>query len=229
MLSGISLMGKVSASNFILMFRSGENNQTVKKQILISIPIVAAAIIVLFFFDERIWLAASTLVSREPYYLITDLITTKGLYLFYAVFIGLLIYALIKKNKKLTGVLIAYIKTQLVFALVLVRILKIVLGRARPEHGSEFTFFSLAFRYNSFPSGHSTDAFVSGVFLFYLLKQSKYSACRFLPLGYAFLIAVSRVFISSHYPSDVLAGMVIGILGAWFFISRLPDYSTKRL
>ena len=119
------------------------------------------------------------------------------------------------------GCLPAYVKAQLIFAFVLVRILKIVLGRARPGHGAEFTFFSFAFRYNSFPSGHSADAFVSGVFLYYLLKNSKYSACRFLPLIYAFLIAVSRVFISSHYPSDVAAGMVIGILGAWFFISRL--------
>ncbi|MDX2502381.1 MAG: hypothetical protein QNL14_18010 [Deltaproteobacteria bacterium] len=25
---------------------------------------------------------------------------------------------------------------------------------------------------------------------------------------------------SSHYPSDVAAGMAIGIMGAWFFISR---------
>jgi membrane-associated phospholipid phosphatase len=118
---------------------------------------------------------------------------------------------------------LAYVKAQLIFSFVLVRILKIILGRARPGHGSEFTFFSLAFRYNSFPSGHSVDAFVSGVFLFYLLKNSKYSACRFLPLIYAFLIALSRVFISSHYPSDVAAGMAIGILGAWFFISRLND------
>ena len=200
-----------------------ENNQAVKKHIWISIPIAVLAISVLFFFDTRIWLAASNLVSREPYYGITDLITNNGLYLFYAAFIALFGYALIKKNKRLTGLLVAYLKTQLIFSIALVRILKIILGRARPEHGSEFTFFSFAFRYNSFPSGHSTDAFVSGVFLFYLLRHSKYSACRYLPLVYAFLIAVSRVFISSHYPSDVLAGMVIGILGAWFFISRLPE------
>ncbi len=195
----------------------------VKKQRLILIPIVVLPIIILFFFDTRIWLAARNLVSRDPYYNITDLITTKGLYLFYAAFIALFVYGLIKKNKKLTGLLAAYIKTQLIIAFALVRILKIILGRARPEHGSEFTFFSFAFRYNSFPSGHSADAFISGVFLFYLLKHSKYSACRFLPLIYAFLIAISRVFLSSHYPSDVAAGMVIGILGAWFYISRLND------
>ena len=200
-----------------------ENNNTVKRYLLIFILISVSTIIILFFFDTQIWLAARNLVSREPYYSITDLITDNGLYLFYAAFIALFAYALIKKNKRLTGLLLAYIKAQLIFALALVRILKIILGRARPEHGSEFTFFTFAFRYNSFPSGHSADAFVSGVFLFYLLKHSKYSACRFLPLIYAFLIAISRVFISSHYPSDVVAGVVIGILGAWFYISRLPE------
>jgi len=207
----------------------GENYQAVKKHILISIPIVILSIIVLFFFDNLIWLAARDLVvGREPYYSITDWITDNGLFLFYAVFIALFAYALIKKNKKLTWVIVAYIKTQLIFSFALVRILKIIVGRARPGHDPEFTFFSFASRYNSFPSGHSADAFVSGVFLFYLLKQSKYSACRFLPLVYAFLIAISRVLVSSHYPSDVLAGMAIGILGAWFFISRSPDQANYR-
>jgi undecaprenyl-diphosphatase len=203
------------------MIRLGENNPAVKKHILISIPIVVLSTSVLFIFDTRIWHAARDLVSREPYYFITDFITDNGLFLFYAVFIALFAYALIKKNKKLTWLIVAYIKTQLIFSFALVRILKIIVGRARPGHDPEFTFFSFAFRNNSFPSGHSADAFVSGVFMFYLLKHSKYSACRYFPLIYAFLIAISRVLISSHYPSDVLAGMAIGILGAWFFISRL--------
>lgn len=205
------------------MVRPGKNNVALKKMRLISISFLLLLIIILFFFDSQIWHAARSLVSRDICYQITDLITTKGLFLFYAVFFALFVYAVIKKNSALLGTCLAYVKAQLVFAFVLVRILKIILGRARPGYGSEFTFFSFAFRYNSFPSGHSADAFVSGVFLYYLLKSSKYSACRFLPLIYAFLIAISRVFISSHYPSDVAAGMLIGILGAWFFISRLHE------
>ena len=193
-----------------------------KKYLLTFLLVSLSTILVLFFFDTRIWHAARDLLNQDTYY-ITDLITTKGLFLFYAVFIALFFYAVIKKNRALLGTCLAYIKAQLVFAFVLVRILKIVLGRARPGHGSEFTFFSFAFSYNSFPSGHAADAFVSGVFLYYLLKNSKYSACRFFPLIYAFMIAISRVFIGSHYPSDVAAGMLIGILGAWFFISRLNE------
>jgi len=211
------------------MTRHGENNQAVKKHILISIPIVVLSIVVLFFFDKQIWLAARNLVSRELYYNITDFITDNGLFLFYAVFVTIFAHALIKKNKKIIRLIVTYLKAQLIFAFALVRIFKVIVGRARPGHEPEFTFFSFSFRHNSFPSGHSADAFVSGVFLYYLLKHSKYSACRFLPLIYAFLIAISRVFISSHYPSDVLAGMAFGILGAWFFISRLEAAPTTAI
>jgi membrane-associated phospholipid phosphatase len=211
---------KTSKSSDTLMVRGEEINIALKKKVLISIPILLLLVIILFFFDSKIWHAAQSLVSRHIYYKITDLITTKGLFVFYAVFVALFVYAVIQKNNAFLAICLAYLKAQLVFASALVRILKIILGRARPGHGAEFTFFSFDFRYNSFPSGHSADAFVSGVFMYYLLKSSKYFACRFLPLIYAFLIAASRVFISSHYPSDVAAGMMIGILGAWYFISR---------
>jgi undecaprenyl-diphosphatase len=200
----------------------GENYKTVNKNTLISIPIVVLPIIILFIFDVPIWQAARDLV--EPDYLyIPEFFTHYGLYLFYMIFGALGIYAFVKKDRDRIAFCLAYILTQLAFSLVVVRLLKFVLGRARPGWGTEFTFFATRFKYNAFPSGHSADAFVSGVFLFYLLGQSKYAGYRFLPLIYAFLIATSRVFVSSHYPSDVAAGMAIGIMGAWFFISRLPE------
>jgi len=204
------------------MIRQGENNQAVKKQRLISIPIVVLPIVILFIFDTRLWLTACDLIAPD-YYFIAKLITNWGLYLFYTIFAALFVYSFAKKNRKLTNLCLAYLKVQLIFSFAAVRFLKIVLGRARPGHGADFTFFSLNSRYNAFPSGHSADAFVSGVFLYYLLKQSKYAGCRFLPLIYAFFIAISRVFVSAHYPSDVAGGMAIGIMGAWFFISRLRD------
>jgi len=194
----------------------------VNKNKLTLIPIVVLLIIILFFVDVPIWQAARDLV--EPDYLyIPEFITHYGLYLFYAIFGAIGICAFVKKDRNLRFFCLAYILTQLVFSLVVVRALKIVLGRGRPGYGTELTFFDTSFNYNAFPSGHSADAFVSGVFLFYLLSRSTHAGYRFLPLIYAFLIAASRVFVSSHYPSDVAAGMAIGIMGAWFFISRLPD------
>ena len=205
------------------MIQQEETNKAVKKNRLILMPIVAMPIMILFFFDVPIWQAARDLV--EPDYLyIPELFTHYGLYLFYMIFCAIGIYAFVKKERNLIAVCLAYIITQFVFSLGVVRLLKVVLGRARPGWGTEFTFFATHYKYNAFPSGHATDAFVSGVFLFYLLNQSKYAGCRFLPLIYAFLIAISRVFVSSHYPSDVAAGMAIGILGAWFFISKCQHY-----
>ena len=200
------------------------NKGSMKKNYLILLIISIIAIPLLFLFDIPIWQAARDLV--EPDYLyIPELFTHYGLYLFYAIFGAVLIFAIVRKNRHLISFCLAFVKTQLLFSLVLVRLLKVVLGRPRPGKGFEFTFFATSFSHNAFPSGHSADAFVSGVFLFYLLNQSRYAKYRFLPLIYAFLIASSRVFVSSHYPSDVAAGMAIGIMGAWFFISRLPNRS----
>ena len=201
---------------------AGNNNHAMKKSILIFIPIGLLPFAILLFFDTRLWLTARDLIPPD-FYFIAKLITNWGLYVFYAIFAAIFVSSFIEKKQKLTGLCLAYLKAQLIVSFAVVRILKIVLGRARPGHGTEFTLFSLNSSYNSLPSGHAADAFVSGVFLYYLLRQSKYTNYRFLPLIYAFLIAVSRVFVSAHYPSDVSAGMAIGILGAWFFVSRLSN------
>ena len=192
-----------------------------KKNLIISIFITFAAVVLLFFFDTRIGPPARRLIPQD-YYVVPKLITNWGLYLFYTVFAVLFVSALVRKNRRLTDLCLAYLKAQLIFSFAVVRFLKIVLGRARPGYGSDFTFFSFHSRYNSFPSGHAADAFVSGVFLYYLLKNSNHARYRFVPLAYAFLIAISRVFVNVHYPSDVAAGMAIGIFGAWFFISGRP-------
>ena len=182
--------------------------------------IVLLSIPALFYFDAPIWQAARDLV--EPDYLyIPEFFTHYGLYFFYFLFAVYGGYGLITKDRKRLKFCLAYIKAQLVFSLVIVRVLKTVLGRSRPGYGSDFNFFEFGFKHNAFPSGHSADAFVSGLFLFFLFKHSKYDRYRFLPLIYASIIAASRVFVSSHYPSDVAAGTFIGLLGAWFFISRL--------
>jgi len=146
-----------------------ENKGWVKWKYAIFILLALMGIAILFFFDTPIWQAARDLV--EPDYLyIPELFTHWGLYLFYFIFAGIWIYALIKKNRKLINIGLAYLKAQLVFSLVVVRLFKVFLGRARPGYGSGFTFFETSFKYNAFPSGHSADAFVSGIFLFYLLN-----------------------------------------------------------
>ena len=195
---------------------------SLKKKLLIPISIVSLTVIILFFFDTHLAIFVQDLIPDDSNHML-KVLSKRGLYIFYFIFIGLIFYSLYKKDIKLKKASWAYVRAQLIFSFVVVRSMKIFFGRARPGHGAEFTFFSLDSRYHSFPSGHSVDAFVSGVFLFYLLKDSKYSKYRFLPIVYACLMALLRVIVGAHYPSDVVAGTAIGTLGACFFVSKLSD------
>lgn len=60
----------------------------------------------------------------------------------------------------------------------------------------------------SFPSGHTSSSFAAGVVLFMLLPR-KYGVPAMI---LAFLIGISRLYVGVHYPTDVLAGMVMGTI-----------------
>ena len=115
----------------------------------------------------------------------------------------------------------------------LINLVKRVIGRGRPLNLEEadapvFQYFLNDWTYQSFPSGHATTAFAFCFVASFLVPRS-------LPwmLALAVLIALSRVVIGAHYPTDVLGGVVLGTLGAYavrnFFAERgwvfrvLPD------
>lgn len=63
----------------------------------------------------------------------------------------------------------------------------------------------------SFPSGHTCASFAAAG-VYWRMMPKKYS----VPLMIlAALIACSRLYVGVHYPSDVLAGLAIGLFGAW--------------
>jgi len=197
-----------------------KNKKTLENCPVLCILIITGAFSFLFFFNTHFW---SDIMPNLPdnFFLVNKLFTKWGLYLFYLIFVFILIFALVHKNRTNSKIFFAYFKTQLIFAFVVVRLLKIIIGRSRPLHGNSMIFFSFNPGNNSFPSGHAADAFVSGIFLYYLLKNSEYSYYRFLPFIYAYLIGLSRILSLAHYPSDVLTGIFIGTLGSWFFIVRI--------
>jgi membrane-associated phospholipid phosphatase len=93
-------------------------------------------------------------------------------------------------------------------------IVKRMIGRARPLVGgsldpSLFSPFIWRVEYAGMPSGHATTAFAVLVAFGTLWPRA-----RTVLLIYALLIAVSRVVVTAHYPTDVLAGALVGIGGA---------------
>ena len=62
----------------------------------------------------------------------------------------------------------------------------------------------------SFPSGHSTNSFACAWVIFRMAKK-RYGVPALI---LAILIALSRLYVGVHYPTDVLAGAAIGILSA---------------
>jgi len=104
-------------------------------------------------------------------------------------------------------------------------IIKNVIGRGRPfVAGSDIWAYqplTWQARYASFPSGHATTAFAALVAIGAIFPQA-----RALMWIYAVLIGFSRVIITAHHPSDVIAGAIVGAGGAylvcnWFAARRL--------
>ncbi|MGZ5094478.1 MAG: phosphatase PAP2 family protein [Burkholderiales bacterium] len=78
--------------------------------------------------------------------------------------------------------------------------------RARPYAAqSGITLCAQPLDQYSFPSGHTLHAVA-----FSLVALTYYPALFWLVLPFTFLVALSRVVLGLHYPSDVIAGAVIG-------------------
>jgi len=65
----------------------------------------------------------------------------------------------------------------------------------------------------SFPSGHAAIAFALSFAVYHYHK--KIGICFFIAGS---LIALSRVFVGVHWPSDILAGAVLGIFAGWAIV-----------
>jgi membrane-associated phospholipid phosphatase len=80
----------------------------------------------------------------------------------------------------------------------------------------------------SFPSGHTLVAFATATSLALEYKKWYVTGPAFLWAG---SVGFSRMYLGKHYPSDVLAGMALGILGGVvshrFSINVLKSYNMK--
>jgi undecaprenyl-diphosphatase len=106
--------------------------------------------------------------------------------------------------------------------IVLNGLLKIGYERARPQI---FAWGTSAVSW-SFPSGHAMSAtIVYGTVAYLAARLQKHRSQRIATLASAavfiLLIAISRLYLGVHYPSDVIAGIIIGLAWASFCMATL--------
>jgi undecaprenyl-diphosphatase len=124
----------------------------------------------------------------------------------------------------------SYVFAAIAVSGILVNMLKLIIGRARPkllEIEGAYSFFSrwgIAYDFTSFPSGHATTMGALAAIL-----ALWYPKLRPLTLFACFLVALSRVAAGAHFPSDVIAGFGFGFMFSVYLARILARRSSVFL
>ena len=103
--------------------------------------------------------------------------------------------------------------------------LKNIVARTRPYEVVEGLTLLVGKAHDfSFPSGHSCASFASA-FVIFKMMPGKYGISA---LVLASLIAFSRLYVGIHYPTDVIAGIAIGIISACISLYIMKKREEKQ-
>jgi undecaprenyl-diphosphatase len=126
----------------------------------------------------------------------------------------------------MASVRLGFLFTAIAIPGVFTSVAKRIIARGRPYVGSEVDPFLYKFMvwrpdFASMPSGHATTAFAAAIAFGTLWPR-----LRPLMWAYAFAVALSRIATTAHFPSDVVAGAIVGCVGAllvrdWFAVRGL--------
>jgi membrane-associated phospholipid phosphatase len=109
---------------------------------------------------------------------------------------------------------------------------KWIVGRGRPFVGGKVNAFNFepfagTAAFASFPSSHAVTAFALA-----FAVSALWPRARAAMIVYAILIALSRLVLLAHHPSDVVAGALIGAIGAmvvrYWFAARRLGFAIRR-
>lgn len=175
--------------------------------LLISIPFLILQ------FDREIFTTIKSIKGSSPsmeplwqtIYLLTKWVGHGTTVVIIAIF-SLIVGRLFNKNLLNAGKVMLLVYA---FSGITVQLFKHLIGRARPRVTIDPLFIGPSFKsgFDSFPSGHTTVIFC----IAYVLAE-QFPSYRYFFYSFAIFVALERVWHGSHFPSDVLAGAVLGII-----------------
>jgi membrane-associated phospholipid phosphatase len=215
--------------------RHAEAARRLSRRALLLTVIVGAAIIVLMYVvdvREISLMPPRGTASLWPVRIFTDLgKAALVLWILAAMLVAVTIISPLLQGTRRSQLLKLGTHLQFLFLAVLVPVLageviKWIAGRGRPFVGGEanafnFVYFAGTEAHASFPSAHAITGFALA-----FAVSAVWPRARIPMILYAVLIAGSRLVLLAHHPSDVVAGALIGVVGAmavryWFAARRL--------
>jgi undecaprenyl-diphosphatase len=167
-------------------------------------------------FDISVFNFINHILSSQPLNFIMPLVSRFGGGELYFM-VGVVLLFSKKREDKMLGI---FLIAGLTISYYIVSLLKILIARPRPFIVlTNVILLGPAEKTPSFPSNHAVTAFMTASLLAWRFKN--YILFYLLAL----VVAFSRVYIGVHYPSDVLAGAIIGIMIGLFLkrVSRLLE------
>lgn len=160
--------------------------------------------------DEIIFQYINSFAGR---YLWLDALTVFFAKYFGYVLVLLLVLFLFRNYKKYWQMTVWSLFTAFLARFVIVDIIRWIWARPRPFVENNVNLLVDRVNQSAFPSGHA--AFFFAIATFVYLYNKKAGILFFFA---SFLISISRVFVGIHWPSDILAGAVTGILSSFLII-----------
>ena len=96
--------------------------------------------------------------------------------------------------------------------LIIVEFIRAIIPRARPFLAHSAVQLIAKGNESSFPSGHAAALFAIATAIYFYNKKAGVLLCIV-----AILVSIARVIAGVHYPSDIIAGAIVGIGTAWIF------------
>ena len=168
-------------------------------------------------FDKAAVAAARDAGGDPGWDLVVQLITESG-DISYMLVLGILLI-LIRRTRRI-GITLMIL---LVISTILAGYIKCGVDRDRPEEQYDsiqlpveisrdtFALFCEGGFAASYPSGHAVRSMIIAILLAYALSE-RFPRGAYLLMAYPALVSASRVLVLQHYPTDVIGGLILGVL-----------------